>query len=642
MRQQGDKLMTRKAGRECDGSRGNHGAGAARQTVDSAYEERGFEHANSADAPAEERAHGRTLRVSLDLPVFALLLGVLLWPPALSRAQTCFTESAQFGSKATIAVAWADCDGDGDPDLAVGNNSRGNQLFINNGNGTFTEQAQFGTGSTFAVVWADFDNDGDPDMAVGRSNLASYLYLNNGNGTFTQQSVLATHNTIALAWADFNRDGRLDLAAGNGLLGFPEQNTLYVNNGDGTFTPQAQFGQGQTATVAWGDFNNDGWPDLAAGNGGFGYTGQNYLYVNNGNGTFTERAEFGQGDTSCLDWADFNNDGWLDLAVGNWNNGQCYLYVNDGHGNFTEEPVFGVHNVNGIATGDFNNDGWLDLALADGTFSAAEQNYLYINNGDGTFTELPAFGLGSTDAVAWADVDLDGDLDLAVGNEHTPGQNYLETNCQEPGPYLEVRLLGHRHDLGPGCSNRDGIGAKIAVYEAGFLGDAAHLLGYREVSAHGGFASQNLRDAHFGLPGQTSVDLRVTWPGSYGFAAVQDLPAVAVNQSLLVEEPVPPASVPPASPQGSSGRLQVSPNPAVGSTTLEWSGADPSLDRMQIYDAGGQLVRTLRARVEERSATRRAQWDGKGEAGDRLPAGLYFVRPPGADMRAAGRVLLLP
>ena len=463
------------------------------------------------------------------------LLAVLL---AASPGRAAFVGQDQFGSGSTIAMAWGDADGDGDLDLAVGNYGGANQLFINDGSGTFTEQTPFGSGQrTFAVVWADFDNDGDQDLAVGNgANNQNQLYLNDGSGGFTATAQFGLARTVALAWADYDRDGDLDLAVGNGILGTPEQNRLYENDGAGGFTGRDEFGVGQTDTLAWADYDDDGDLDLAVGNGGFGTDEPNALYVNQGNGTFVAQAQFGMGDTASIAWGDADNDGDLDLAVGNWNGGQNFLYVNQGNGTFTEVQEFGLRDPNTVAWADTDHDGDLDLAVGNGDFTSADANGLWVNDGGAAFTEQPELGLGSTDSIAWGDCDGDGDLDAAVGNEHTPAQNQLYLNQQNDTSYLLVGLVGHFHDRGAGYSNRDGIGARVTVYAAGHGGDPAFRLGMREVEAHGGFASQSARDAHFGLPGRAAVDVRVAWPGSAGSRIDQDLRGVAVGQRVVIDE----------------------------------------------------------------------------------------------------------
>ena len=443
-----------------------------------------------------------------------------------------FIAQPQFGD-GTLSLSWGDADGDGDFDVAKA--SGANTLWINNGGNTFSAVAQFGSGATFTVVFADYDNDGDQDAAVANLGGPCLLYVNAGGGVFIPQPQFGTgFQTTAMAWADFDLDGDLDLATGNGILGTPQQNYLYVNNGNGTFTELPRFGTGQTDSVAWGDADGDGDPDLAVGNGGYVGPEQNYLYLNNGGGSFTERAEFGQGDTTCVAWADCDNDGDLDLAVANWGGGSSRLYVNHGAGNFAGRDEFGANDSNSVSWADADNDGDLDAATANGTFTSGQQNYLYLNDGAGAFTEVPEFGSDNTNVIAWCDADADGDLDAALGNAD-PGCA-LYVNQSADNDHLILHLVGHRHDRGPGYSNRDGIGAAIRVYEQGHLGQPAFLLGSRQIEAHGGFNAQGSIDAAFGLPADPLVDVRIVWPGSGGSRIVQDLLGVARGQRLIVHE----------------------------------------------------------------------------------------------------------
>jgi hypothetical protein len=315
-----------------------------------------------------------------------------------------------------------------------------------------------------------------------------------------------------------------------------QQNYLYTNNGNGTWTESPQFGAGQTDSVAWGDFDNDGDLDLAVGRGGYQAAQQSHLYINNADGTFTERAEFGFADTASVAWGDYDNDGDLDLAVGNWGGDPSKLYINNGDGTFRGRREFGSRDTNTVAWGDYNNDGFLDLASGNGDFQSADQNFLYVNNGDLTFAPVPAFGLGSTDSLAFADVNGDGRLDVAAGNEHSPATNYLYTNGDTGPRWLELRLVGHRHDHGAGFSNRDGIGARLWVYGAGHIGEARYLRGFRQIGATGGFSSQNWIVEHLGLPMDATVDVRIAWPGSGGTHLTQEVLGIAANQRLTIHE----------------------------------------------------------------------------------------------------------
>ncbi len=448
-----------------------------------------------------------------------VLLAICFIIPPVALAD--FTESAQFGRGDTTSLAWGDCDNDGDLDLAVGNALyEQNYLYINNGDGTFTQSAQFGTGKTYSVAWGDCDNDGDLDLAVGNYAQQNYLYVNNGDGTFTSQAQFGMGYTRSVAWGDYDNDGDLDLAVGN--VG---QSYLYVNNGDGTFTESTQFGTGGTFSVAWGDYDNDGDLDLAVGN----YDNQeNYLYVNNGDGTFTESKQFGTGKTRSVAWGDYDNDGDIDIVVGNV--GQRYLYINNGDGTFTEQAQFGTGNTQSIAWGDYDNDGDIDLAVATASY---QQNYLYINLGDAGFASQPQFGTGYSISIAWGDYDNDGDLDLAVGNN---GQSYLYINNEDDDDYLSIHLIGHYHDQGFGYSNRDGTGAKVFIYEQGYLGDDDHLLGFREIEANGGYCGQDSIEAEFGLPYDDYVDILVIWPGSDGSHIEEHWDSVAKTQFLTLHE----------------------------------------------------------------------------------------------------------
>ena len=164
-----------------------------------------------------------------------------------------------------------------------------------------------------------------------------------------------------------------------------------------------EFGSGETYELAWGDYDSDTDLDLAVGN----YYASNRLYVNNGDGTFTELVEFGTRYTRSVAWGDYDLDGDLDLAVGNTveNN----LYINNNDGTFTETLAFGIDDTWSVSWGDWNNDSYLDIAVGnDG------ESYLYINLQDGTFSSL-AVGSGYTRSVAWGDYDLDLDSDIAVG-----------------------------------------------------------------------------------------------------------------------------------------------------------------------------------------------------------------------------------
>lgn len=327
-----------------------------------------------------------------------------------------------FGEGSTIqnaSVGWADCDGDGDLDLAVGNYDRGDQsgelsaVYRNNGSGGFSERVPFGALTDDAnVAWGDFNGDGAPDLAVGNYRRQNTVYINDGNCNFPLSVPFGTGNdyTYSVAWGDFEGDGDLDLAAGN----YREQNQLYLNDGAGGFSGTVPFGTGRddTTSVAWGDFNGDGYLDLAAGN-----TGANVIYFNDGNAGFTDPTPFGTGNDYTTDIAvgDFDGDGDLDVAVSNTRQ-QDLVYLNNGAGAFPASVPYGASDseAHSLAAGDMNGDGRFDLAV--GGYHVPVR--VYLNDGAGGFGQPIEFGetTVTTEGLAWGDFDNDGDLDLAAAN----------------------------------------------------------------------------------------------------------------------------------------------------------------------------------------------------------------------------------
>jgi hypothetical protein len=324
---------------------------------------------------------------------------------ACATTPQMFTARPAFGFGNSSDLAWGDFDDDGDLDLAVANDGEPNRLYVNQGD-RFYQTAQFGAGRTWSLAWGDYDNDGDLDLAAGNGygSAQNHLFINDGGGAFISRDAFNAASTEALAWGDFDADGDLDLAVGNE---YSQQNYLYVNDGTGTFSQSAQFGISVTHAVAWGDSDQDGDLDLAVGN-----QGQNMLFLNH-NGLFSPTLAFGSGDTKSVAWGDCDQDGDLDLAVGNSGSQQNYLYLNKGDGSFSESAQFGTGHTYAVAWGDYDGDGDLDLAV--GNFRD-EQNYLFTNHGAGTWGQRAEFGAGSTTSMAWGDYDGDGDLDLALGN----------------------------------------------------------------------------------------------------------------------------------------------------------------------------------------------------------------------------------
>jgi len=332
-------------------------------------------------------------------------------------------------SDKTTSLAWGDYDGDGDLDLAVGNSEQSNRLYRND-NGMLSANSVWDSAeldNTCSIAWGDVDNDGDLDLAVGNkgnSGQPSRIYRNRGgflSASADWQSV-ETDWTRAVAWGDVDNDGDLDLAVGNY---YNQYNRLYLND-NGTLMPLSAWSStetGNTTNLAWGDVDNDGDLDLAVGI----ENGPNRLYRNNGSTLLPAAVWFSSetGPTTSVAWGDVDNDGDLDLAVGS--NGQpIRIYFNNNGTLSTTAGWFSssefLPNSRSLAWGDFDNDGDLDLASG----NDSQPNTIYRND-NGTLTTAPVWyskEADSTYSIAWGDIDSDGDLDLVVGNYQQPSRMY--------------------------------------------------------------------------------------------------------------------------------------------------------------------------------------------------------------------------
>ncbi len=424
------------------------------------------------------------------------------------------------------AMAWGDYDNDGYVDLFVSNYeiNQPNRLFHNNGNGTFTKVT---TGSivtdkakSLGATWGDYDNDGDLDLFVANNiGFTNFLYRNDGVGTFTKinNDPLVNYDAYShgVAWGDYDNDGFLDMFVADYFA--TRFNKLYHNNGDGTFTDESSLVPALEASSSlsgvWGDYNNDGLLDLFVNNIS---DVNNSLYKNLGNGAF-EKITTGNivsdgGKSVGASWADYDNDGDLDLFVANAGDQNNFLYQNNGDETFTKITNGDIVNDGGhshsSAWADYDNDGDLDLYVGN---DADSHDFLYTNNGDGTFSKISnniteikgcSFGAG------WADVDNDLDVDLFVANR----------DMDENGMFINSRGVCQSKvcfQLEGTNSNRSAIGAKIYVKANVYGHDTWQM---REISSQsgGGIGGQNELKVIFGLGDATTIDsVKVKWPSGY-------------------------------------------------------------------------------------------------------------------------------
>jgi ASPIC and UnbV/FG-GAP-like repeat/Immunoglobulin domain len=451
-------------------------------------------------------------------------------------------------------AAWGDYDNDGFIDLFVAQSGPDISpalqfLYHNNRDGTFsrvtngTVAAVESTG--FAAAWSDYDNDGYLDLVLVNFAETNYLFRNNGDGTFAEVPSSVSFDIIdtsrGVTWVDYDNDGYVDLFRTTQIS---DLRRLYHNNHDGTFTriTQGDFltAPGGFLCAAWGDYNNDGRPDLFLPQVNELSVLPNYLYRNDGGGTFTRVGAGttldGNHNSTAAAWGDYDNDGDLDLFVscggppGGSTGRPNLFYRNDGNGTFTSLTSLPANDLeyeggpsNGCNWGDYDNDGWLDLFVAN---LAGKNDFLYHNNGDGTFTKITnsvaVNDAASSWAAAWGDYDNDGFLDLFVSNRD--GANFLYHNNGNGNHWIEFRLIGTR-------SNRAAIGAKVRVH-ATINGRTFWQM--REVPGGDAHMGQNSLYVHVGLSDATNADLvRIEWPSG----TVQELQNVPSKQILTVTEP---------------------------------------------------------------------------------------------------------
>lgn len=455
-------------------------------------------------------------------------------------------------------------------------------LYRNTGNGSYEDVTQkaglsrtmYGMGCGIA----DYDNDGFDDIYL--LNLGSnILFKNKGDGTFTDVTERAglglTQWSTSCCWLDYDKDGKLDLFVGNYVVWSEDKDLwctldgvnksyctpesyqgvsprLYRNQGDGTFvdvTQKAGIFQAHAKTlgcVAF-DFNEDGWPDIAVAND----TQPDYLYENNRDGSFMEvgvmsglaYSETGMARAGMgMDVADYDHQGRFHLIVGNFTNEMIGFYHNEGNGLFTDfapRTKIGLTSLPFLTFGlfffDVDLDGHEDILGVNGhvedqiaavqkTVTHAQRALLFRNLGNGQFAEIgeelgesftrPQVGRGA----AYADIDLDGDLDVLI--------------TANGGPPRLLRNEGSRHNwlrfkLQGTTSNRNGIGARVKVHSQGRV---QHKL----LKAGNSYCSQSELRLTFGLGTAKSVDqVEVFWPSGHR-DAYQNVKAPAAY--LLVEK----------------------------------------------------------------------------------------------------------
>ncbi len=349
-------------------------------------------------------------------------------------------------------TAWGDFNGDGNQDIAVtgcgfwgGNDYL--RVYLNNGDGTFSSsyiEPQIGVGfRSGAVAWGDFDNDGDLDLAATGSvdgDVTGILrvYRNNGNGasfstTYTDAPGWGGFYS-SVAWGDYDNDGNLDVAVTGTLDGTAANGRfrIYHNTGNGTFDtnylqPTANWGvtySNTTPRIGWADYENDGDLDIAVCGTDISSTNVLRVYKNNGDGTFASSPALLVNDVIDFTWSDYDNDGYLDIIGVTATGRDVRVFPNNRNGTLNASPVMILPGLNvdfyALCAGDYDNDGNVDVVVT-GHDLTSDNGCLrqYRSLGNGTFDQkptnlLPGWGPRVSGSLALSDYNNDGALDIAV------------------------------------------------------------------------------------------------------------------------------------------------------------------------------------------------------------------------------------
>ncbi|WP_412561149.1 FG-GAP-like repeat-containing protein [Winogradskyella sp. MIT101101] len=438
-------------------------------------------------------------------------------------------------------ITFYDYDNDGWDDITIASAEGDPIRFLKNINGNFVEQTlniDSNNWKNKQVNWVDIDNDGDNDLFVTSDNSSNKLYENLGNmimEDITLSSGMLTDVlvTYGASWGDYNKDGFLDVFLSNRSTSIP--NVLYKNNGDNTFSlVNTEAGIINIGTLsfcsAFFDYNNDGHQDIYVANDKI--ENANTLYKNNGDGTFTDvSVESGSDitiDAMSVTIDDYNADGWMDIYITNDVPGNVFL-KNNGNGTFTDVAQPTGTTFNSVGWGavflDADNDTDLDLYVSaehNGSVPGYLSSALYENYNDGSFNIINSsipndFAISYSNAIG--DTDNDGYPEIVVNNINHDNVFLWKNNSPSTNNWLKVKLEGTE-------SNRNGIGSLIEISING-------VKQYRYTLCGEGYLSQNSSSEFFGLGSATVVDyVKVKW-----LSGVEDIIYnVGVNEQILIVE----------------------------------------------------------------------------------------------------------
>lgn len=536
---------------------------------------------------------------------------------------------------AAQGCVFLDVNNDGFLDLYLVNNANANRLWINNGGTSFTDvSAVWGVNNNSpgrGVAAADFDNDGNIDIMVGNYNAVLILYKNSGTA-FTNYTSTAGINFTGwggtINWLDYNNDGKTDAIFGNDGVPY-HYNYLFRNDNLLSFTNVAYTSgitdSTSTLTIATADYDNDGDLDIFCGTQTNYGPATDFLYRNNGNGTFTD-VTVSSGLISYSyswgsDWGDFNNDGYMDLYIAN-SNAPNQLFKNNGNGTFIDvTSQYGVGDPTASYScgwADYDNDGDLDLYVANGQTGIDK---LYRNDGS-TFVDVAAQA-GTNDTrhsscISWGDYNNDGFLDVYLNNNGTENRLY-KNNGGNNNKWVIIKLRGV-------TSNRSAIGARVKV-------KAGSLSMIREVSGGSGGKGQNSLPVEFGLGSATLIDsVIVRWPSgtTQGFAGVTPNVIYSLTEGQQLVGVNDPLTVP------SRFELRQNyPNPFNPKTIINYELPITNYVTLVIYDVLGKELASL-VNKKQSAGNYEISWDASD-----YPSGVYFYKLTAGDFTETKKMILM-
>ena len=569
-------------------------------------------------------------------------------------------------------VAVADYDRDGDLDIFftgfhsfnASEPTTWNRLMRNNGNGTFsdvtiqagfavqysTEQPVTSDGFKLGVAWGDYDNDGYPDVYLTNRG-PNQLYHNEGDGSFVDVTdVASVHGCVicinsSALWWDHDRDGDLDLY----ISVLDGENTLYENQGDGTFARVTEFwdvgGDGVTWSSVPIDAGRDGFLDLYLAND----TQINQFFENRTGLSYNEAARAhriaDQGAGMGLAIGDYNNDGLFDIYVSNiFNHLPNPLFTNLGTRRFENNAEeMGVDNAGwgwGTRFFDSDHDGDEDLYVVTAVegLPTSElppqddtENFFFKNTlMEGTIgfedwsIESGASGgiEGRARGLEVFDYDDDGDMDMVVANLERPP--YLFRNeiigetSNSSSNWIKIWLEGTE-------SNRNAFGTEVKIT----VGDQSYYRWH-----HGaGFYCQSIKPVHFGLANADVIDeIQVTWPTGL----VQTFENIGVNRTITITEGSVTTPVEDIVVENPFRLANQYPNPFLNSTNILFDVNKAGWIDIRIFSAFG--IEVYRHQQEAHSTgSQEFTWDGIDKQGSALPAGVYFYTADFDGDRLSGR-----